>query len=369
MPNFPRPPRMCTVSHCREILPVDYEYLRCERHRVQNRHHSKLKRVRDKEVKTYAYEQWAAAVTARRHKDGTEEGDTLAYQPAEVAMDFVDEDGNDLFGDDMTVEALAAILGLSVDDGETAPTNEGDALDDTPLGAPSEGVPPAVRGTRRTNHVCSVKACYNLLSPSNPWKMCELCRLRDRAGRQLKALRDSGLLPPELMMSGRNVKEKKKEKEKKKKEPKKRPEEGGEDVLKKRKYRKKAKSAEANADEATASGDAQAAEQGTQPQGGSQSRDPSPEQPMSGEQPGGLVFVIEHPQGAELDDDHAQDVDMSDSESVSPPPDGASGDMALVGPSKRTILFMDPLGPDMGQRIYRQAIPRVSFPQLAIFAD
>ena len=45
------PIRMCTVSHCHVILSGDYEYRRCEQHRVQNRHHSKLKRVRDKEDK------------------------------------------------------------------------------------------------------------------------------------------------------------------------------------------------------------------------------------------------------------------------------------------------------------------------------
>jgi hypothetical protein len=46
------PVRMCTVSHCHTILQGHYPYRRCERHRLQNRHHSKLKRVRDKEVKS-----------------------------------------------------------------------------------------------------------------------------------------------------------------------------------------------------------------------------------------------------------------------------------------------------------------------------
>lgn len=47
----PTPARMCTVSHCHRILPGFYRYKRCEQHRLQNRHHSKLKRVREKEVK------------------------------------------------------------------------------------------------------------------------------------------------------------------------------------------------------------------------------------------------------------------------------------------------------------------------------
>ncbi|KAJ2976954.1 hypothetical protein NUW54_g11485 [Trametes sanguinea] len=80
----------------------------------------------------------------------------------------------------------------------SAVTPDGQLLGETPLGEPTHGVPPAARGMRRTNHVCSIKACANLLSPSNPWKMCDLCRSRDRAGRRLKALRDSGLIPPEL---------------------------------------------------------------------------------------------------------------------------------------------------------------------------
>jgi hypothetical protein len=46
------PTRMCTVSHCHIMLQGQYPYRRCERHRLQNRHHSKLKRVRDKEVKS-----------------------------------------------------------------------------------------------------------------------------------------------------------------------------------------------------------------------------------------------------------------------------------------------------------------------------
>ena len=46
------PVRMCTVSHCHTVLQGHYPYRRCERHRLQNRHHSKLKRVRDKEVKS-----------------------------------------------------------------------------------------------------------------------------------------------------------------------------------------------------------------------------------------------------------------------------------------------------------------------------
>jgi hypothetical protein len=62
--NLPKTPtslpvKMCTVSHCRQILPVNYEYRRCEQHRLQNRHHSKLKREREKDVKAQAKNRWA----------------------------------------------------------------------------------------------------------------------------------------------------------------------------------------------------------------------------------------------------------------------------------------------------------------------
>ncbi|KAH9852523.1 hypothetical protein C2E23DRAFT_825960 [Lenzites betulinus] len=197
-----RPPRMCTVSHCREILPGDYRFLRCERHRIQNRHHSKLKRVRDKEVKAQVYDGWAAAVGVRDPSaDDTQDGrgsmspDT---QEAELSLELEDieqhlRDANSEH--EYNLPHIVAESGVPHGDFNA----DGEPLDETPLGEPSHGVPPAARGTRRTNHVCSIRACANLLSPSNPWKMCDLCRSRDRAGRRLKALRDSGLIPPEIV--------------------------------------------------------------------------------------------------------------------------------------------------------------------------
>ena len=41
---------MCTVSHCRQVLPGSYRYKRCEQHRLQNRYHSNLKRLREKAI-------------------------------------------------------------------------------------------------------------------------------------------------------------------------------------------------------------------------------------------------------------------------------------------------------------------------------
>ncbi|OSD08132.1 hypothetical protein PYCCODRAFT_1456033 [Trametes coccinea BRFM310] len=212
---IPRPPRMCTVSHCREILPGEYQYLRCEKHRVQNRHHSKLKRVRDKEVKAQAYDGWAAAVGARsasvgsvdgeRHEEESMSPDPSASASQHLELADIEQHLRDAsMGPEYVVAPVVAESGVSTTNGAGASSSTDPAgadvqpVDDTPLGEPTHGVPPAARGTRRTNHVCSIRACANLLSPSNPWKMCDLCRSRDRAGRRLKALRDSGLIPPEL---------------------------------------------------------------------------------------------------------------------------------------------------------------------------
>ncbi|TFY54212.1 hypothetical protein EVJ58_g8993 [Rhodofomes roseus] len=162
-PSAPRPARMCTVSHCREILPSDYHFLRCDRHRLQNRHHSKLKRVRDKEVKVAAFNHWMASVG---HTNGSEPPPAL-----------VPDDGSD-------------------SEEEHGPSYDNEGTPGT--GIPATGLPPAARGMRRTNHVCSIKVCFNLLAPTNPWRMCDACRARDRAHRREKALRDSGVIttPP-----------------------------------------------------------------------------------------------------------------------------------------------------------------------------
>ncbi|KAI9063536.1 hypothetical protein FKP32DRAFT_1757971 [Trametes sanguinea] len=210
---IPRPPRMCTVSHCREILPGEYEYLRCEKHRVQNRHHSKLKRVRDKEVKAQAYDGWATAVGARSASVGSadegQDGEGMSpgasattdqhLELAEIERHLRDASmGPEYVVAPVVAESGVSTNGAGASSSAITPGADGQPLGETPLGEPTHGVPPAARGMRRTNHVCSIKACANLLSPSNPWKMCDLCRSRDRAGRRLKALRDSGLIPPEL---------------------------------------------------------------------------------------------------------------------------------------------------------------------------
>lgn len=99
---------MCTVSHCREILPGAYLYLRCERHRIQNRHHSKLKRVRDKESKAQAEEEWAASVGGQPP--------TSRYN-SEDRDDFLgddDESHDALFREDSSSTPIPSVMDLQV---------------------------------------------------------------------------------------------------------------------------------------------------------------------------------------------------------------------------------------------------------------
>lgn len=100
---------MCTVSHCREILPGAYLYLRCERHRIQNRHHSKLKRVRDKESKAQAEEEWAASVGGQPP--------TSRYNSEDREDDFLggdDEQHGSLLREDSSTTPIASVAELQV---------------------------------------------------------------------------------------------------------------------------------------------------------------------------------------------------------------------------------------------------------------
>ncbi|KAH7924925.1 hypothetical protein BV22DRAFT_474677 [Leucogyrophana mollusca] len=162
------PARMCTVSHCHRILSGHYKYRRCEQHRLQNRFHSGLKRVREKDMK---------AVGPQRDGEGGDETDAEG-EPRKVQLleplftsapiDIVRGSREDEFDDEKTMESLRQMA----------------------------GIPPAARGIRRDNHVCSVKTCFNLLAPHVPWKMCDPCREHDRWVRNNRRLRDRGELPP-----------------------------------------------------------------------------------------------------------------------------------------------------------------------------
>jgi hypothetical protein len=187
---------MCTVSHCREILPVGYEFLRCERHRVQNRHHSKLKRVRDKDAKAQALEGWFATLSTVASDSQVYE-DVQSCEPSSGAEIF--EEGES--------SATPVIEMLGIDEHKQLSGVNVNVVEPSVI---VFGVPPAARGVRRTNHICSIKGCHNLLSPSMPWKMCDDCREYERTVRKIRALRESGVMvdPPPPRMPPRERKEK-----------------------------------------------------------------------------------------------------------------------------------------------------------------
>ncbi|KAF7984432.1 hypothetical protein HWV62_14502 [Athelia sp. TMB] len=138
------PTRMCTVSHCHVILSGEYKYRRCEQHRLQNRHHSKLKRMREKEEKAAAN----ALVDAVEQADGTFQ----MWTPKDPSARRKDKD-----------------------------EEPGPLFTRTPMeldrASPGEGG-------------------ENLLAPDVPWKMCNMCREHDRENRKNKKIREINKLPP-----------------------------------------------------------------------------------------------------------------------------------------------------------------------------
>ncbi|KAI0064984.1 hypothetical protein BV25DRAFT_1822764 [Artomyces pyxidatus] len=161
-PSSELPMRMCTVSHCHEVLPGHYQFRRCEQHRLQNRHHSKLKRVRDKEVKAIPL----------------------------VDPNASTQDGEGRKKKEKTVEPLYTSAPLDLEGREAKIQQAGEEAEDENTAPDDPPAPPPVRGIRRTNHVCSIKACYNMLDPNSPWKMCDSHREKDRISRRRKAERD-----------------------------------------------------------------------------------------------------------------------------------------------------------------------------------
>lgn len=128
---------MCTVSHCHKILPGFYRYKRCEQHRLQNRYHSKLKRVREKVVK--------------------------AIGPNGEELEVMDE------GDENEKEK------------EKKPRKEREKKPKLE-GADGDGEldQDVKEKQHKRNFICSSDDCYNLLGPGVRWRHCEVCRAKDR---------------------------------------------------------------------------------------------------------------------------------------------------------------------------------------------
>ncbi|KAF8260768.1 hypothetical protein EI94DRAFT_875467 [Lactarius quietus] len=156
------PVRMCTVSHCHTVLQGHYPYRRCERHRLQNRHHSKLKRVRDKEVKSTPLRR-GSTLNSDSLGNGSRKGKARAIEPL-----YTNEP-------------------LNLDPHDLESEEETDEIPD------ESSIPPPARGARRSNTVCSVKWCQNVLDYRSPWKMCETHREKDRMNRKRKSDRDKGI--------------------------------------------------------------------------------------------------------------------------------------------------------------------------------
>ncbi|TFK47485.1 hypothetical protein OE88DRAFT_761139 [Heliocybe sulcata] len=167
------PLKLCTVSHCHAVLPAGYKYRRCEAHRLQNRYHSKLKRVREKEVKGTGSAEWEETPIDPEILDGEAEGGEPTQQAGHAQQHAP------------VVPVLPAMTM------PTVPINQVESQpQSTVVQNQAEGArPPPIRGMQRTNHICSVKLCHNLLGPQVPWKMCEQCRERDRQVRTNKGKR------------------------------------------------------------------------------------------------------------------------------------------------------------------------------------
>ncbi|KAF9029147.1 hypothetical protein BDZ89DRAFT_1065672 [Hymenopellis radicata] len=137
VPNLP--PHMCTVSHCHKILPGSYLFKRCEQHRLQNRHHSQLKRVREKEVKSVG--------------------------PPEGSVGETFEIGRD----SQSVQ-------------EDADADDDDADEQPAIDYEAEYIREKERAEKRhRTWSCTAPNCHNLIPPGTRWRMCDPCRINRKA--------------------------------------------------------------------------------------------------------------------------------------------------------------------------------------------
>ncbi|GLB38951.1 hypothetical protein LshimejAT787_0601130 [Lyophyllum shimeji] len=168
--------RMCTVSHCHKLLPGFYRYKRCEQHRLQNRYHSQLKRVREKGEK-------AGTGTGLASGAGVSEGE------GEVDGGGEGEDG----GADGDAEEEEQTKEQAEGDGEPGDgSGEGDGEGEGEGGNDAENADKLKKRTRRRT-TCEIKSCQNLLAPNVRWRRCDVCRARERVfKREQKELEELG---------------------------------------------------------------------------------------------------------------------------------------------------------------------------------
>ncbi|KAH9477548.1 hypothetical protein JR316_0009770 [Psilocybe cubensis] len=164
------PARMCTVSHCHKILPGHYRYKRCEQHRLQNRQHSKLKRVREKGVNSIGAGQGVANTEdmAATSQTAMEDGTVKTQEDKEQASASVTDEKRK----DNATEADKAVV-----------ATEGLGFDATSHIDINRKVPEAksrAQMNQLSKFLCVTDDCQNLLFPGVRWRTCEECREMDR---------------------------------------------------------------------------------------------------------------------------------------------------------------------------------------------
>ncbi|KAF8215766.1 hypothetical protein K438DRAFT_2008051 [Mycena galopus ATCC 62051] len=173
----PLPDRMCTVSHCHNILPGSYRFKRCETHRIQNRWHSKLKRGREKIEKGFMLPDGTLLVTPgpiRTKKKETEE----PKEPTEKKSRKKQKDVQ-------SSEEAAGPSGESSTD--ASPTEQ--------TGNDAQAKPIPRRS--RSIYSCREDDCCNLLVLGSRWRSCESCKELARASRQEKKAAEKGQAEPQ----------------------------------------------------------------------------------------------------------------------------------------------------------------------------
>ncbi|KAJ7922810.1 hypothetical protein B0H13DRAFT_1981833 [Mycena leptocephala] len=166
-PAVPLPARMCTVSHCHNLLPGFYRYKRCETHRIQNRWHSKLKRGREKIEKGFMLPDGTLLVTPG----------PIRIKKNEEPKEPKEKKTRNKKGKD--AQSTDGVAGPS---GENVGGNE--ATTDVPPTEQTSDKPIPRRS--RSAYSCREEGCCNLIIPGTRWRSCETCRALSRTLRQEK---------------------------------------------------------------------------------------------------------------------------------------------------------------------------------------
>ncbi|KAJ7116825.1 hypothetical protein C8R43DRAFT_1038242 [Mycena crocata] len=152
------PARMCTVSHCHNILPGNYRYKRCETHRIQNRWHSKLKRGREKIEKGFILPDGTVIVTP---------GPIKTKSNAEAKEE--------------KLKKLRATEGKEVDGTKAGPSSSSENVEGSDV--TMNNSQPIPRRSKSSS-TCREDDCCNLIMPGTRWRTCDSCRALSRSLRQ-----------------------------------------------------------------------------------------------------------------------------------------------------------------------------------------